>query len=82
MIPGVVAGATHRLAPPEDWDQTGSRGRCVALMIRRNESGAMTSAWLPTPEKLARIAAGAPVLLTVVGCGHPPVALEVGEIPE
>lgn len=38
-------------------------------------SPAMQSAWLPTPEELAAIVAGAPIILTVMGKGHPPVML-------
>jgi len=41
----------------------------------------MISAWLARPKELAAIAAGAPVLLSVYGEGHPPVMLSVGEAP-
>lgn len=36
------------------------------------------SFWLPTPEEVAALAAGAPVQLWVVGQTMPPVALSVG----
>jgi hypothetical protein len=42
----------------------------------------MTSAWLPTPEEIERITAGAPILLRIISINHPPVMLEVGEPPE
>lgn len=41
------------------------------------DTPAMQSAWRPTPAELAAMAAGAPVILTVVGNVHPPVMLEV-----
>ena len=42
---------------------------------------AMESAWEPTPEELARLQAGAPIVLSVIGTAHPPVLLEVGAVP-
>lgn len=38
------------------------------------------SAWEPTPDEIALIAAGAPIYLWVWGTGHPPVMLTVGEV--
>jgi hypothetical protein len=38
----------------------------------------MVSAWEPTPAEMEAIAAGAKVMLRVVGMGHPPVMLYVG----
>lgn len=42
----------------------------------------MVTAWEPTPDELARLNAGAPVLLHVMGTGHPPVRIEVGKAKE
>jgi len=42
----------------------------------------MVSSWQPTPAEAAAIAAGAPIYLTVLGQGHPPVMLTVGNPPE
>jgi hypothetical protein len=41
----------------------------------------MVTAWFPTPEEIAKIVAGAPVHLRVLGDVHPPVMLDVGEPP-
>jgi hypothetical protein len=41
----------------------------------------MVTAWLPTPEEIAKIVAGAPVHLRVLGEVHPPVMLDVGDPP-
>lgn len=43
---------------------------------------AMVTAWPPTPEEVERIKAGATIYLSVLGEAHPPVILEVGEVPE
>ena len=44
--------------------------------------GVMSSAWEPTPDELQRLNAGATIYLHIMGTQHPPVALEVGEIPK
>ncbi len=84
MHVGRILGSTRTLGAPRDWDPK-AQGPCGGLPIRdelTTAGPAMTSAWLPTPEEITRIAAGAPIYLTVVGQGHPPVAMNVGPIPE
>ena len=41
----------------------------------------MVSSWQPTPAEADAIARGAPIYLTVLGAGHPPVMLTVGVAP-
>lgn len=41
----------------------------------------MVTAWLPTPEELAALAAGASVHVSIVGTKHPPIVVGVGEAP-
>jgi hypothetical protein len=41
----------------------------------------METAWLPTPKEIEAINAGAPIILRVIGVAHPPVMVEVGEVP-
>jgi hypothetical protein len=80
MIPGRIEHATRTLGAPEGWDEARD-GPCSGLAIRDESVGGlpiMTSAWFPTPDELARIAAGAPVYLSVCGNGHPPVSLWAG----
>ena len=42
---------------------------------------AMQTWWQPSKEELNRLRAGQPILLTVLGLGHPPVMMDV-EHPE
>lgn len=48
----------------------------------RDTDGIMSSAWEPTPDELQRLNAGATIYLHIMGTQHPPVLLEVGEIPK
>lgn len=51
---------------------------CADLPLLRGADGALYSAWLPTPEERARIAAGDPVVLGVWAERTPPVTVLVG----
>lgn len=81
---GRVAGATRNLGAPRGSDPA-KDGTCGGLPIRDEPHGPgvnrMVSAWLPTPEEIALIVAGAPIYLGVLGIEHPPVQLFVGNPP-
>lgn len=46
------------------------------------ETPAMTTAWIPTPDEIAAIVAGAPIHVRLVGTAHPPIMVMVGAAPE
>lgn len=71
------------LGAPDGWNPD-AHGPCLGLPIRDEHLGdmpMMISAWEPTPDELAAIAAGAKVMLRIVGGGHPPVMVYVGDAP-
>lgn len=43
---------------------------------------AMETAWFPDPKEIEAINSGAPIILCVIGEGHPPVMMSVGSAPE
>jgi hypothetical protein len=43
---------------------------------------ATRSAWFPSPDEIARLNAGAPVYLVLLTSRHPPVLIDVGEVPD
>lgn len=79
-----IDGANMVLAAPRDWNEE-RNGECFDLPIRaevlNNSLPSLTSAWKPTADELARLNAGAPVHLRIISRAHPPVMLEVGEVP-
>lgn len=75
MKPGPIMFANRWLGPPDGWDRN-KHGDCGALEIRERD-GVMESAWYPSPEELAELAKGRPVILTIWGHEHPPVSLNV-----
>lgn len=81
MIIARIAGCTRVLGAPTGWTPETS-GPCVGLPIRDEMNGdvpCMVSAWEPTPDEIAAIVGGSKIYLRVLGVGHPPVALFVGE---
>lgn len=77
MLIGRIRNSNAVLKAPEGMDN------CSDLAIRADRysdgTQGMVSAWLPTPDELARLNAGHAVHLTVFGVSHPPVSLQVAE---
>ncbi len=75
MIINAIEGATRRIGKSQGY---------LGLPLR-DEVGdfgpQMVSSWQPTPAEADAIARGAPIYLTVLGTGHPPVMLTVGVAP-
>lgn len=83
MIPARIAGCTRVLGAPAGWTPEPS-GPCCGLPIRDEMKGdqpCMISCWEPTPDEIAALNDGAKVMLRIVGAGHPPVMVYVGEVP-
>lgn len=79
---GRIKGCTRVLGKSQGY--LGLPLRDVHLHDTVNGPGtpAMQSVWEPTPDEIAAIMAGAPIMLTVLGTAHPPVMVGVGELPE
>lgn len=73
-----VEGATRELGKPAEW---GEDQKCLTLPVKdtvlEDGSKVMVSAWQPSQEELAQLAADGHVYLWVWGQGHPPVAITV-----
>lgn len=84
MMIAMIEGCHKVLGAPPGWTPDSS-GACVGLPVRFEMNGdvpCMVSAWEPTPEEIAAIAAGAKIYLRVLGNSHPPVMIFTGEKPE
>lgn len=53
--------------------------RDISIIDAEGETPAMESAWLPSDEEKVALAAGSPIVLRVLGRGHPPVSIYVGD---
>lgn len=78
---GRILGATRVLGREQGYVPLPIRD-AIAVTPGNQDVHEMVSAWLPTADELAKLNAGAPVHLHVLGgCCHPPVKVEVGEAP-
>lgn len=81
MIIATPKNSNLTFKAPPDWnDAEGSCGDLPVLVQRTINGLSFTSAWHPTPAEMAKLQAGAPILLEVIG-SQPPVSLTVGDVP-
>lgn len=81
MLIARVAGATRVLGRSQGYYGLPLRDEFINCSVN-GPVASMVTAWEPTPDEIARIVAGAPIHLRVLGTSHPPVMLEVGAVPE
>ena len=58
------------------------RDERVTCKVSGNDTPVMVTAWHPTPKELEALNGGAPVYVRIVGISHPPILVEVGDVPE
>lgn len=78
---GRISGATRVLGQSQGYLGLPLRDVLISCSVGGEQTPAMETAWLPTPAEIAAIRSGAPIILRVLGTAHPPVMLEVGEVP-
>jgi hypothetical protein len=81
MILRMIEGATRILGKSQGYLGLPLRDELIDCAVDGPGTPSMVTAWEPTPDELALLNVGAPVLLRVLGTGHPPVMLTVGEAP-
>lgn len=79
---GRIEGATRVLGKSQGYLGLPIRDCTMPTTVDGPETPVMQTAWLPTPDEVAAIVAGAPIILSVIGTGHPPVMVGVGAVPE
>lgn len=78
---GRIQGCTRIIGRAQGYFGLPLRDIVIDDTVTGPNTPAMETAWLPTPDEIAAIAAGAPIILRVVGSGHPPVMIYTGEVP-
>jgi hypothetical protein len=73
---------THATTNTDAHMPEGMEGETLPLTVCMGEYGPeLVSFWQPSPDEIAAINQGKPVVLTIVGAVHPVVALGVEEQP-
>ena len=79
---GRIPGTTRVIGKQQGYYGLPLRDVLINDSVTGPNTPAMETAWIPNPDELARLAAGASIILCVIGTAHPPVMLSVGEVPE
>ena len=78
---GRIEGATRVLGKSQGYLGLPILDEVVNCTVGGEGTPAMVTAWLPTPEELALLNAGASVHVRILGTGHPPIMVDVGPVP-
>lgn len=81
MIIGRIPGATRVLGKSQGYLGLPIRDEIIDEGVNGPGTPAMVTAWEPTPDELDRLAKGAPVHVRILGHVHPPIMVDVGEVP-
>lgn len=79
MKPVIISGADVTMTPPEGWSED-RHGKCEDVQARKNCDGSFSVGWKPSPADLAKLQAGAAIVLSALG-GVPPHFLAVEDVP-
>jgi hypothetical protein len=79
---GRVEGATRVIGKSQGYLGLPLRDEAINCAVNGEQTPVMVTAWFPTPKELAALNAGAPVHVRIIGTGHPPIMVEVGEPPD
>lgn len=60
----------------------GFKGLAVHFTTCDGDIPCLQTAWTPTPDEIARIVAGANIIVNLLTPQHPAILLEVGKVPE
>lgn len=79
---GRITGATRVIGKSQGYMGLPLRDEPINCTVNGPATPSMVTAWHPTPKELEALNAGAPVHVRILGTAHPPIMVNVGEIPE
>ena len=82
MQVGRINGCTRVIGKSQGFIGLPIRDELIHAKVTGENTPCMTTAWFPTPMELAALNGGAPVYVQLIGTNHPPIMVEVGELPD
>ena len=79
---GRIPGATRVIGKSQGYLGLPVRDENIDENVNGPATPCMTTAWLPDPVELERLALGAAIHIRILGRVHPPITVEVGKAPE
>lgn len=77
-----IPGATRTIGESQGYLGLPLRDEPVHCTVNGPATPSMVTAWLPTPDEIAALMAGAAVHVRILGTAHPPIMLSVGPAGE
>ena len=81
MLIARIENATRVIGKSQGFLGLPVRDEVITEKVLGEQTPCMATAWEPTPDELARLNAGAKIVLRLIGTRHPPVIVEVGPCP-
>lgn len=83
MISKMIEGVTRVCGKSQGYGGLAIRDESIDMAFPDGVQrvNAMHTSWEPTPDELARLNAGAPVTICILGSNPPPIRVDVGEAP-
>lgn len=82
MLSRRIENCTRVIGQSQGYLGLAVRDELIHCSVNGPETPSMVTAWEPTPDELALIAAGAPIYIRLLGVSHPPIMVSVGEPSE
>lgn len=92
---GRIQGATRVLGKSQGYyglpirDEAKNLGDLPHMLLTLEDSPitgpntpTMQTVWHPNADEIERLASGAPIYVSLVGIGHPPISVVIGETPD
>lgn len=81
MLFGRIDGATRTIGEAQGYQGLAIRDDIVNCEVNGPSTAMMTTAWVPTPQELEALNAGASIHVMILGTAHPPIMVGVGPTP-
>jgi hypothetical protein len=78
---GMIDRHTRTLGKSQGYIGLPVRDELITCTVGGADTPRMVTAWHPTPKEIDAIVRGAPIHVCIVGLAHPPIMVEVGQVP-
>lgn len=81
MLNGRIKNATRVIGKSQGYMGLPLRDEKINCKVNGPDTPSMVTAWFPTPKEIKAILEGAPIHVRILGVNHPPIMVDVGEVP-
>ena len=79
---GRIEGATRVIGRSQGYLGLPLRDEIIECAVTGPGTPCMVTAWIPSPDELAALNAGAAIHVRIIGAAHPPIMVGVGPVPD